>query len=208
MGVHHNSGSSYGGRTNSSGGSSGGISTGISVDAKEVLVKLDRLRAGHPERDKALRKIIATCIAHARSKVLKDSRSNMPNDPRKAYKAVRSSNYKRVYGGQINILNPRKAVRSMAIYRKERTLKPGQWGGNRRKVSDRTKQVDAYFGADRAFIQRFTNLGTTVRETRYGSRGRIGARDWFGISSTIHMQDAVSELSDLLDEATERLWNH
>jgi hypothetical protein len=64
----------------------------------------------------------------------------------------------------------------------------------------------SYEGADRAFILRFLNAGTDVREagTRSGrmsgNRGRIAPRNFFANSSHTAMQKAAEQLSTLIDE--------
>ena len=71
----------------------------------------------------------------------------MASDPREAYKAVRRSVYKSVLGGQVNILNPKGGASSSgSSFVKARKLDnhPHQRGGNRRKRTARTDQVDGY----------------------------------------------------------------
>ena len=135
-----------------------------------------------------------------------DARGILPNDPRKAYQAVRHSVYKRVLGGQVNILQKSRAGGRMSIARPPRTLRPGQRGGNRRKRSARTNQVDGYIGSDRGFILRFMNAGTVERKTRYGKRGSIRARNWFGTSSAFAMDTAAGKLEELIGRAVEEVW--
>ena len=64
----------------------------------------------------------------------------------------------------------------------------------------------SYDGSDRAFILRFMNAGTDVRDagTRggrlSGNRGRIAPRNFFSTSSHTAMQQAASELTKLIDD--------
>jgi hypothetical protein len=63
--------------------------------------------------------------------------------------------------------------------------------------------MDSYEGKDRSFILRFINNGTVKRGTRYGNRGSIRARNWFG-RSTAYQMDAASieiakEIENMLD---------
>jgi tRNA(Met) C34 N-acetyltransferase TmcA len=60
-------------------------------------------------------------------------------------------------------------------------------------------QIDSYEGADRGFILRFQNAGTVERETRYGSRGSLRARHWFGISSAFQMDAAASRVAEEIE---------
>jgi hypothetical protein len=129
----------------------------------------------------------------------------MKSDPRQAYKAVKSAVYKRILGGSVSILN-RKNAKGGGSYEPPRKLRQGQRGGNRVPRSQRTQQVMSYEGADRAFILRFLNAGTDVREagTRSGrmsgNRGRIAPRNFFANSSHTAMQKAAEQLSTLIDE--------
>lgn len=172
----------------------------------DVLEGLGDLRTDSKRMRKDLKKIIRTVLAEARKSMSRDARGVLPNDPRRAYQAVRHSVYKRVLGGQVNILQRKRAGGSMSIVRPVRTLRPGQRGGNRRKRSARTNQVDGYVGADRGFILRFINAGTVVRETRYGNRGSIRARNWFDVSSAFAMNTAAGRLEELIGRAVEEVW--
>ena len=172
----------------------------------EVLEGLSDLRTDSKRMRSDLRKIIRTVLAEARKAMSQDARGILPNDPRKAYQAVRHSVYKRVLGGQVNILQKSRAGGRMSIARPPRTLRPGQRGGNRRKRSARTNQVDGYIGSDRGFILRFLNAGTVERETRYGRRGSIRARNWFDTSSAFAMDTAAGKLEELIGRAVEEVW--
>lgn len=172
----------------------------------EVLEGLSDLRTDSKRMRSDLKKIIRTVLAEARKAMSQDVHGILPNDPRKAYQAVRHSVYKRVLGGQVNILAKKRAGGRMSIMRPPRTLRPGQRGGNRRKRSARTNQIDGYIGSDRGFILRFMNAGTVERETRYGRRGSIRARNWFGTSSAFAMNTAAGKLEELIGRAVEEVW--
>lgn len=133
----------------------------------------------------------------------------MTNDPREAYKAVKSSIYKRIIGGNVSDLNRRGAVTAMRLFRKQRKLDetPQQRGGNRRPVSDRTKQLDAYLGKDRGFVLRFLDAGADNRMTRYGNRGAIRSTRLFELSATMQMETAASNLSDILGDEIAEMYN-
>jgi hypothetical protein len=60
-------------------------------------------------------------------------------------------------------------------------------------------QIDSYEGVDRGFILRFLNAGTVERETRYGSRGALRARRWFGTSSAFQMDAAASRVAEEIE---------
>lgn len=129
---------------------------------------------------------------------------DMKSDPRKAYKAVRMAVYRKIFGGQVNILSKRK-VGTMHFYAPPRKLddSPNQRGGNRRKRSERTTTMMSYQGSDRGMILRWLNDGTyksNPRVTRYGSRGSIARRGWFGQASHADMELAAERLDKIIDD--------
>ena len=170
------------------------IVTGIE-QYKEALRKL---QTDNPRTKKELQAIIRRAINEARKNVIKDAKGVLQNDPRHAYKAVRNSVYKQILGGQINILSSRHRG-AATKYERPRTLQEGQRGGNRRQRSLRTMQIDSYEGVDRGFILRFQNAGTVERETRFGKRGSLAARHWFGISSAFQMDAAASRIAEEIE---------
>lgn len=174
-----------------------------------------------PKTEKKLRKIIREYIYEAREDVM----SNITfkhGDPRNAVRSIRTAVYKKVLGGNINILTGRKK-HGESTYRPPRTLKPGQRGGNRRerKTLDRGK----YDALDRGFILRWLNQGTQERAIRFtsregrkadrynkhpntGYRGSIEARNFFrplGDRAMGDMRDKLAlaietELADILNQ--------
>lgn len=194
----------------------------------ELEKKLTQMRTEDPTFEKRLRGAIREILKEARKALSDDAKSNLQikSDPRSAYKAVRSSVYKRLFGGQVNILPSRRAG-AMSLYEPQRTLTAGQWGGNRKKRSQRTTDIMSYQGKDRAFILRFLNAGTADRTINFkddpsreyvdrgrrggnlqkygktintGRRGSIGARNWFGPQSQREMQAAAGKLQELIDK--------
>lgn len=159
---------------------------------------LERLLIENPEMTRKVQAIIRKVIKQARASVQNRAATVLKNDPRKAALAVRSSVYRAVLGGQVNILNPRHA--SMAgTYTRRHTLIPGQRGGNRIPRSDATERMDSYYGADRAFILRWIDSGTAQRTSRYGNHGAISARRWFGPASTNALENASEQFVQMLD---------
>ena len=171
----------------------------------ELSKKLDRLQAKDSQMEQRITKIIREAIKAARSMVTQDAKGAVGNDPRHAYKAVRSMVYKRILGGNISILQKRKAGSGKSGYEPPRTLRPGQRGGNRVPRSARTQQVMDYEGSDRGFILRFLNSGTGQRTagTRngrlHGNRGSIAARNWFPSSGQRAMNAAAQYIIDEID---------
>jgi len=161
--------------------------------------QLRKMQTDNPRTKKALQAIIRRAIGEARKNVIKDAQDVLENDPRHAYKAVRNSVYKQIFGGQINILSSRKRGAATKYERPKKERPANARGGNRRPRSYRTMQIDSYEGADRGFILRFQNAGTVERETRYGSRGSLRARHWFGTSSAFQMDAAASRVAEEIE---------
>lgn len=173
---------------------------------KEQQKQLDDLLMKNPTMEKKIQGIIRKVLNVARKDVGRDAQ--LGNDPRKAYKAVKSAVYRRILGGNISILNRRKASDKTTNYEPPRKLRQGQRGGNRVKRGGRTQQIMSYEGVDRAFILRFVNSGTSGRMagTRggrlSGNRGKISARDWFPGASKKAMEKAI----ETLETEVAKLW--
>jgi hypothetical protein len=167
---------------------------------EERRQELEQLMTTNPATKRELQAIIKKAINNARRRIVEDAQDVLENDPREAYRAVRSSVYKQILGGQVNILSPRRRGAG-TMYQRPRKLdeNPHQRGGNRRKRSRETIRIDSYQGKDRGFILRFQNAGTVERETRFGNRGSLRARHWFGISSAFQMDAAANEVAQEIE---------
>lgn len=178
--------------------------------------ELERLMMSNPQMEKRVQALIRQVVLKARRQIAKEAQGKMRSDPRQAYKAVKSAVYKRILGGSVNILSKNGAMKTQP-YEPARTLNPDGRGGNRRKRSERTDRIMHYAGGDRAFILRFLNAGTSARAIRFtpnqrrsadkwnrkpnsGNRGKITARRFFGPASRKAMQQAATELAQLIDE--------
>ena len=172
---------------------------------------LESMLVSNPDTAANIRKLITQEIAKARAAISQSAKGEMASDPRQAYKAVRRSVYKSILGGQVNIFNPRGGASSSgSSFAKARKLDnhPHQRGGNRRKRSARTDQVDGYVGKDRGFILRFVNSGISKpRQTRYGNRGVIPARNWLATSGQKDLEAAAERLSALIDKELVKMMN-
>ena len=187
----------------------------------ELNRKLEQMKTQGTGFEKRLREAIRKILGQARAELRKDAASglDMKSDPRHAYKAVRFAVYKRIFGGQVNILQSRRAG-SRTNYEPERTLNASKRGGNRRARSNRTQDVMSYEGVDRGFILRFLNDGmtkTNPRTIRFtendrrkvdqwnkhpntGNRGSIAARNWFGPRSQRELERASAHIQELIDK--------
>lgn len=192
----------------------------ITIDGlSEFEAKLQQLKTDNPGFEKRLRGVIRKVLGHARANLRSEAASGlrMDSDPRHAYKAVRFAVYKRLFGGQVNILNSRKAGGATG-YSPARTLRPGQRGGNRRQRTSRN--LDKYEGVDRGFVLRWLNDGMTKTNPRAiksfttndrrkvdkwnkhpntGNRGAIAARNWFKGASLRELQSVAGEMETILD---------
>lgn len=175
--------------------------------------------------DPKMRKVIQQHIREALFEARRDVMASSPleSDPRGAIKAIRTSVYEKVLGGNINILNGKKAHGSNS-YEPPRKLTPGQRGGNRRSRSGRTQQIMSYAPLDRGFILRFVNSGTKTRvigfrntikgnRSRYesltsrihsgdksstGNRGSIAPRNWFIQSAESALGNAAANIAEMI----------
>ena len=172
---------------------------------------LESMLVSNPDTAANIRKLIIQEIAKARAAISQSAKGAMASDPQQAYKAVRRSVYKSILGGQVNIFNPRGGASSSgSSFAKARKLDnhPHQRGGNRRKRSARTDQVDGYVGKDRGFILRFVNSGfSKPRQTRYGNRGVIPARNWLATSGQRELEAAAERLSAIIDKELVKMMN-
>lgn len=194
----------------------------------EQQKELEKLLMSNSDMEKKVQGLIRKVLSEVRKSLGNAASEKMKSDPRKAYKAVRMTIYKRILGGNVNILQKKRASGGGGSYTPTKTLKSGQRGGNRRERSERTKNLESYYGSDRGFILRFLNQGTqervmdkfTVDEAREkvhrgsrggdlrkygksintGSRGRIAPRNFFGERSHAEMERAAENLTKYIDE--------
>jgi len=202
---------------------------------EELRERLERLRTTHPEMKADLKKIMRVVIKQARKDLLKISKSevgsgyaNSQGDQRKAYRAIKSMVYKRIFGGNVNIMSKKSAGKYRASLPPKK-IQHGR-GGNRRERSERTIRMMSYWGEDRGFILRWLNNGTARRQIRTenntrlnkmvmrgttsasldkkrtGNRGKIDGTNWFGTSSVEEMNKMSEYLTKLIDRAITEVW--
>lgn len=190
---------------------------------------LDKLLMSNPEMEKKVQGLIRKVLNEVRKSIGQAARQPnvMKTDPREAYKAVRAAVYKRILGGNVNILSKRRASAKGGSYTPTKTLKSHQRGGNRRPRGGRTMKLESYFGSDRGFVLRFLNSGTQERVMKSfniddarehvhrgsrggnlrkygktvntGSRGMIKARNFFGHASQTAMAGAAENFTQMID---------
>lgn len=196
---------------------------GIVIDDTLISNQEQNLRAAM-STDPKMRKVIQQHIREALFEARREMMSNINfenGDPRQSARAIRTAVYQKVLGGNINILNGKKAHGSNNY---EPQRKPSVRGGNRRKRSTRTQQIMSYAPLDRGFILRFVNSGTKTRvigfrntlrsnRSRYdntvtrihsgdkyhtGNRGAIAARNWFMQSAESNLGNAAQQIADMI----------
>jgi len=124
----------------------------------ELSKKLDALLMKDPKMEKKIQHIIGRALRKAEKKMESYVGSNiLSNDPRHAAKAIRYTVYRRILGGNLNILHGKQRGAATG-YTPERHPSSGR-GGNRKTRSERTIRMEGYEGADRSFILRFQNAG-------------------------------------------------
>lgn len=194
------------------------------IDDTLVSNVADNLKAAmttDPKMRKAIQQHIREALFAARREVMAAFPAD--SDPRQSRRAIRTTVYEKILGGNINILTGKKA-HGGGSYEPPRTLTPGQRGGNRRQRSERTKQIMNYGPLDRGFILRFVNSGTKTRvigfrntqkgnrskyESRVtrinrgmkagtGNRGSIAPRNWFMSSAESALGNAAQNIADMI----------
>lgn len=179
--------------------SNGGVEV---VGFEDVGMTLGTLMTSDPAMAQNLKKAIRQLLKEARKNLSDDVKNYLKSDPRKAARAVKFAVYKRLFGGNLSILQKR-AGTAGARYQliRQRTLQPGQRGGNRIPRSDDARnRLETYYGADRGFILRFISSGTVNRVSRYGARGHINQTNMFGHIAPWHMATAAEKLAEAINE--------
>lgn len=190
---------------------------------EERIKQLGEASTKNPMMRKRINEVIRQTLAKVRKSLQGDARSGlqMQSDPRNAYKAVKMAVYRRIFGGNVSILSPRRAG-SMHFYAPPRRGTSDQKGrgGNRMKRSQRTTDIMSYQGGDRWMVLQWLNNGTRERfsgsgrngknEAQYnafkertggrGKRGAISARNWFGPRSTQELRNAAANLDKMIDD--------
>ena len=189
---------------------------GIEINDAVIMEQQKVLEAAlstNPKTQKALQKLIRKALMDVRPQLVSAARGAMGSDPRGAAQGIRTSVYKKILGGNVNILNMRKKTGSPTSYEPPRKLQPHQRGGNRVPRGKRTDTVMHYGPHDRQWILRFINSGTSERMagTRggrlSGNRGSIAARNFFGSAASSALAKAADNLATLIDTELEAMLN-
>ena len=190
----------------------------IGLEVNDVIILeqqkvLEAALSTNPKTQKALQKLIRKALMEVRPELVSAARGAMGSDPRGAAHGIRLSVYKKILGGNVNILNMRKKAGKPTTYEPPRKLQPHQRGGNRVPRGERTNTVMHYGPHDRQWILRFINSGTSDRMagTRggrlSGNRGSIAARNFFGSAGSSALTKAADNLATLIDTELEAMLN-
>ena len=188
---------------------------GLEIDNTVIVEQQRVLEAAlstNPKTQKALQKLIRKALMDVRPELVSAARGAMVSDPRGAAQGIRLSVYKKILGGNVNILNSRKAGKP-TTYEPPRKLQPHQRGGNRVPRGKRTDTVMHYGPHDRQWILRFINSGTSdrmagSRDGRLsGNRGSIAARNFFSGAAASSLTKAADNLATLIDTELEAMLN-
>ena len=199
----------------------------FSFEADNVVIlqeqkALEAALSTNPKTQKALQKLVREVVLDARRKVVNSIQFDN-GDPRNTRQAIRTTVYRKILGGNINILNSKK-THGKNSYRTPKTSRGKKRGGNRMSRSVRTQQILDYSGLDREFIMRFVDSGTKQRfvgfrnamssnhnrylqtkdrwdagKTRTGNRGAIAARGFFARYGERAMEMAADKLTVLIE---------
>nr|DAD88012.1 MAG TPA: hypothetical protein [Siphoviridae sp. ctYJD4] len=160
----------------------------VDIDASQVVKLLNKIDIENAIPKTERKKILRNAMKITQKAVREGYRSSVHSDPRKAIQGVKISVYREGMGATVSLNNP-KSGRSSKVVRASITRTGGASGILRhRKRSERTEQIDGYWGRDRAFILRFINKGTIERVAfkrtrsksgRTANRGIISARGFF-----------------------------
>ena len=181
----------------------------VIIEQRKIL---ESALSTNPKTQKALQKLIRKALMEVRPELVSAARGAMKSDPRGAAHGIRLSVYKKILGGNVNILNSRKAGTPTSD-EPPRKLRPGQRGGNRVPRGARTDTVMHYGPHDRQWILRFINSGTSDRMagTRggrlSGNRGAIAPRNFFRGAGERALTKAADNLANMIDTELEAMLN-
>lgn len=129
----------------------------ITFDLTQIASGIDRLRKLKLQDEPDVLRELLHVGLEAKDQVVTNIRSEMPNDPRESWRAVKLKVLKKPkVGGAIAITADRTAT-------DRRPWNPPRKGIKGRTRSEKTVRNDEYFGRSRAFILRFQANGVSKR---------------------------------------------
>ena len=198
-------------RQSSSGGGGMGVKFSVNSDAIELQVKqIESMMTDNPELRKKLQDAIREDVWKARNSVVSNMSTVFANgDPAEARRAVRNIVYEKILGANLNIMNMKKGTAQWKVRQIDRKVEqnPKMRGGNRIKRSFKTTRMHGYEGKARGMILRWVNSGVGDRVTRYGNRGSITARDFFGPLAGAALDVVSQHMAQIIEEEIAKAFN-
>lgn len=176
--------------------------------------------------NKRLREFIFQELKRVRNQIAAGIKFNN-GDPRGTRGAVKRYVASKYLGGIVSIRDGN-GKSSPNNYEAPRKLRPGQRGGNRMLRSERTDEILHYGPGDRSFILRFVSAGTHPRYAKGSNgkwskngnnrtffklqeqgdnyRGSIAPRNFMERLGQPAMQQAIANLSKMVDEEFDKLF--
>ena len=204
----------------------------ISVDVNDKILEnqmhaLQACMTVDSEMGKRLRELIFQELKRVRNDIAGGLKF-ANGDPRGTRGAVKRYIASKYLGGIVSIMDGNKSGGKNS-YEAPRKLSPGQRGGNRMIRSKRTDEMLHYGPDERSFILRYINSGTRPRyangrngkwSKRGGNRtffklqeegdyyrGSIAPRNFMSTLGNPSMQRAMENLSKMVDEEFDKLFN-
>ena len=194
-----------------SGGEGMGVNFSVNSEAIELQVKhIENMMTDNPDLRKKLQDAIREDVWKARNSVVSNMSTVFANgDPAEARRAVRNIVYEKVLGANLNIMNMKKGTASWRVRQVDRKVEqnPKMRGGNRIKRSFKTTRMHGYEGKARGMILRWVNSGVGDRVTRYGNRGSITARDFFGPLAGAALDVVSQHMAQIIEEEIAKAFN-
>lgn len=189
---------------------------GFQVQGVEVTQKgLEKLMTDNPDMRKQLTEDIRKLLWEARERLALNIK-NMYGGERESWRAVRNIVFRKVLGGNLNIMNMKRGTANWRMVQKVRKVEqnPKMRGGNRRNISLSTARREGYEGKARGFILRFQNEGTKKRNIRVktsptgknGNRGKIAGAKYFEQYATQSLNVMAAALNGMINEEMKKMY--
>ena len=201
----------------------------LKVNAGAVKIQeknLERMMTDNPETRQAIQALIRETMWEARNATAHGVERIIGNRGQTA-RSIRNIVFQKILGGNINIRDMKRGTAKWVVTQKTRKVdqNPHMRGGNRRKRSGRTIQIQGYEGKARGFILRWVDMGTHQRfiggranyktnieyldkiDKGRGNRGRIIRGDFFNRIATQELGNASEKLSKMIEEEIAKITN-
>lgn len=185
---------------------------------------LQQMMTDNPDTRKAIQQLIRETLWEARNNTAHEIEGIIGNNGQTA-RALRNIVFQKVLGGNINILNKKRGTAQWKVVQKTRKVEqnPRMRGGNRRRRSMRTIQLQGYEPTARGFILRFQDSGTKNRfiggrntMSKYydmvkkgtGNRGQITAGEFFVRIASKYLGQGAEKLAKMIEEKMAKIYSN